>query len=58
MIMKKTYQKPSVNVTIVQFTQMLADSLTKNATGADAGVVLTKGDNSWDVWGDDDFRDE
>ena len=56
--MKKTYLTPSVNVTIVQFTQMLADSLTKNATGADAGVVLTKEDNSWDVWGDGDFRDE
>lgn len=52
--MKKTYQTPSVNVTFVHTTQMMATSLTKNTSGADNGVVLTREDNSWDIWGSAD----
>lgn len=55
--MKKIYQTPSVNVTVVQITQMIATSFSKNDTGADANVVLIK-DNSastpdYNVWDDD-----
>ena len=59
--MKKIYQIPSVNITIVHTTQMLAVSpLGKYNEGADTDVVLTKGDRSgqgksseYNVWDDD-----
>lgn len=51
-IMKKIYQTPSVNVTFVHTTQMLATSFDKYDSGADTGVVLTKQNtNDWgDIW--------
>ncbi len=42
--MKKIYQTPCTDVTVVCTMQMLAVSMTKNSTGADEGVVLTRED--------------
>ena len=57
--MKKTYQTPKASVTEIAALQMIAESLTyKSGNITNVNSVLTKEDNSWDVWGDDDFRDE
>lgn len=46
-MMRKIYQIPSVNITAVHTIQMLAASpLGKYNEGADADVVLVKGDRS------------
>lgn len=54
--MKKIYQRPSVSVNSVHTTQMMAVSINKYDSGAD-NVVLTKQDNGWDLWGDDNDFD-
>ncbi|MBO4905923.1 MAG: hypothetical protein J5486_02665 [Bacteroidaceae bacterium] len=49
--MNKIYQKPSVDTSLAQTTQMLANSFTKYDTGADEDVVLTKESSDWDnIW--------
>ena len=55
--MKKIYQTPSVKVTLIKTVQMMATSLGKNATGATSGV-LTREDNSWDIWGNEETEFE
>ena len=59
--MKKIYQKPTLSITIVQTTHMVAESLGKYDTGGD-GTLLTRQDNSWDIWGeasnDEDWEDD
>ena len=56
--MKKIYQTPSVKETLIKTVQMMATSLGKNATGANSGVVLTREDNSWDIWGNNETEFE
>ena len=52
--MKKIYQTPNTKVFFVHTRQMITTSLGKNATGANADVVLGRQDNSWDIWGSGD----
>lgn len=40
--MKKIYQTPCVDITVIQSAQVLAMSLSKNTTGANENVVLTR----------------
>lgn len=55
--MKKTYIKPQLLVMQISCESLIAESFTKNATGADADVVLVKGESSsrsnYSVWDDD-----
>ena len=55
--MKKTYIIPTLLITHVSTETLIAQSLTKHSAGADADVVLTKGDRSsrqdYNVWNDD-----
>ena len=55
--MKKTYIIPTLLITHVSTETLIAQSFSKNDTGADANVVLTKGDRSprqdYNVWNDD-----
>ena len=59
--MKKTYIIPEMLVTSVALHQMIADSVKlgggeQTTSGTSGG--WTKEDNSWNVWDEDDFRDE
>ena len=61
--MKKTYITPELRVETVVIKSLIADSLNSlNVNGGGApvskGSAWSKEDNSWDVWDDDDFRDE
>ncbi len=50
--MKKTYMIPALQVNEAQAQTMMAVSILEG--NADSGKpVLTKEDNSWDVWGDE-----
>ena len=55
--MKKTYMIPRLYTTLIGCETLIAQSFSKNATGADDDVVLVKGDNSsrsdYNVWSDD-----
>jgi len=58
--MKKIYMTPSLLITRVSTETLIAVSLDKNETGADADVVLTKGDrggrgsrSDYNVWNED-----
>ena len=48
---------PRLNTTLIGCETLIAQSFSKNATGADDDVVLVKGDNSsrsdYNVWNDD-----
>ena len=50
-IMKKLYLTPATEVTSVEVTNMLAESLPISADTVNGGDALTK-ENSWDIWGD------
>ena len=53
--MKKTYLNPAMQVEEAQATQMLAESLTINSnTTVDGADALTKVNNSWDIWDDEE----
>ena len=53
--MKKTYIIPALQVNEAQAAQMLAESLTINSnTTVDGGQALTKEDNAWDIWDDEE----
>ncbi|MBO4612992.1 MAG: hypothetical protein J5671_07485 [Bacteroidaceae bacterium] len=60
--MKKTYINPQTLVIKVTPTSIINTSPTSVQMNWDSenggSVQMTKEDNSWDVWGDDDFRDE
>jgi hypothetical protein len=57
-MIKKEYQKPMVNVVMIQHSQMLCHSLDKiQSTGLDEGETMDYGDNQgkktnsiWDAW--------
>ena len=52
--MKKTYMMPAVQVNEAQVQNMMAVSLKLNDGSADPNAeVLTKEDNSWDIWGEE-----
>lgn len=51
--MKKNYITPAVDIYAAQTEQMMALSLQGGA--ADDSEVLTKGDNAWDIWSEDDI---
>lgn len=49
--MKKTYLIPAMQEEEAQAAQMLAESLTiDNSTTVDGSSALTKEDNAWDIW--------
>ena len=50
--MKKTYMMPALQVNEAQVSNMVAVSI-QNGSADPYGEVLTKEDNSWDFWGDD-----
>ena len=53
--MKKSYVCPAFCIEEAQAVQMLAESLTINSnTTVDGSSALTKEDNSWDIWGDEE----
>ena len=60
--MKKTYINPALSIVNVEFRQHLLGGSQLNIDGSqtagESSGGFTKGDNSWDVWDDDDFRDE
>ena len=51
--MKKTYMMPAVQVNEAEVINMMAVSL-MDGNADPNGEVLTKEDNSWDLWGDED----
>lgn len=59
--MKKTYISPDTKVTKVQLSQSLLTLSTtdRSASVTDGKVTLESRDNnSWDIWGGDDYDDE
>ena len=49
------YIKPSIKIEEAEAAQMLAESLTINSnTTVDGGQALTKEDNDWNIWGDEE----
>ena len=49
------YIKPSIKIEEAQAAQMLAESLAINSgTTVDGGDALTKEDNAWDIWAEDE----
>jgi hypothetical protein len=50
--MKKTYMMPAVQVNEAQVQNMMAVSL-KDGSADPNAEVLTKEDNSWDIWGEE-----
>ena len=51
----KQYSCPALQVEEAQAAQMLAESLTINSsTTVDGGQALTKEDNAWDIWDDEE----
>jgi len=54
--MKKTYQTPSVNVTFVGTTQMMALSLDKVDTGGNE--VLVHQEQAWDIWSEEERKEQ
>ena len=54
--MKKTYLQPETEILHLRNMEMIALSKYEDpATGDDA---LVKGNNNWDIWGNDDIDDE
>ena len=53
--MKKTYIIPALMAEEAQAAMMIADSLKVNSgKEVDAGGALTKEDNAWDIWSDEE----
>ena len=49
------YIKPSIKVEEAEAAQMLAESLNINTgTTVDGSQALTKEDNGWNIWGDEE----
>ena len=51
--MKKTYMMPALQVNEAEVQNMMAVSLMSGSADAN-GEVLTKEDESWDFWGNDE----
>lgn len=54
--MKKTYNAPKTLVTMVAPTTVIAESIIVDASKS-GGSALTKQDQGWDLWGDDNDFD-
>ena len=53
--MKKVYITPAMQAEEAQAAQMLAESLKLNSgTTVDGSQALTKENNDWDFWGNDE----
>ena len=55
--MKKAYIMPAMQVEEAQAAQMLAESLSINTDSGqtvDGGQALTKEDNGWNIWNDEE----
>ena len=48
------YIKPSIEISEAQAAQMLAESLSISETTVDGSQALTKEDNSWSIWDDEE----
>ncbi len=48
------YIKPSIEISEAQAAQMLAESLIISDTTVDGSKALTKEDNSWDIWNEEE----
>ena len=48
------YIKPLIQIEEAQTTQMLAESLIISDTTVDGGSALTKEDDSWSIWDDEE----
>ncbi len=48
------YIKPLIQVEEAQAAQMLAESLLISDTTVDGGSALTKEDDSWSIWDDEE----
>lgn len=57
--MKKIYSLPTTKVVKIQAAKMVAQSIDLKQNGGN-GTVLSREDNSWDIWGsgDEDVTDE
>ena len=57
----KTYIKPTTTVVRIQHVNVIATSFKLNSAAAsttgDNYNSLGREDNSWDIWGNDDFED-
>ena len=51
--MKKTYMMPALQLNEAQVSNMIAVSLQDGKADGNA-EVLTKEDNTWEIWGDDE----
>lgn len=52
--MKRTYICPAISIDEAQSVQMMAESLVISDTVVDGANALTKEDNSWDIWGEEE----
>ena len=52
--MKKTYIIPAWQIELAQAAQMLAESLQISDTPVDGSQALTKEDEAWDIWNDEE----
>ena len=52
--MNKTYIIPAMQVEEALAAQMLAESLSISETPVNGSEALTKEDNSWNIWGDEE----
>ena len=52
--MKKTYIIPAMQAEEAQATQMLAESLGISDTPVDGGSALTKENDDWNIWSDEE----
>ena len=52
--MKKNYFVPAMQVEEAQAAQMLAESLRINEATVSGDQALTKEDDDWNIWGDEE----
>ena len=52
--MKRTYICPAISMDEAQSVQMLAESLVISDTVVDGSKALTKEDDSWNIWGEEE----
>ena len=52
--MKRMYISPAIEKNEAQAAQMLAESLSISNTPVDGSNALTKEDDDWDIWSEED----
>ena len=50
----KKYIIPAIEINEAQVTNMLAESLAINSTTVDGSNALTKEDDTWEIWNDEE----